>query len=66
MEFDTRHAHIALAVLWKSEKHSGTLTADEHRHLTACDRCGTAMTLCRQSDTLEEAERRYKVFVINS
>jgi hypothetical protein len=30
MEFDSsRHEHIALALLWNSEKHSGSLTPAE-------------------------------------
>lgn len=57
--------HIALANLWNLAKHSVTLTQEEEGHLAACHRCRTAAGLCNQSKTLKEAERRYRVFVIN-
>ena len=68
MEFDSRqaHKHIALALLWRSQSDSQTLTSQEQSHLSGCGRCTGALALCGESKTLEEAERRYKVFVINS
>jgi len=59
------HNHIALALLWDRQKDSTKLTTEEQSHLSGCARCDTALALCNQSKTLEEAERRYKIFVIN-
>ena len=58
--------HIALALLWDSQKDSNKLLPLEHSHLSDCAHCNTALALCNQSKTLEEAERRYRVFVITS
>jgi hypothetical protein len=68
MDFDSReaHEHIALALLWNCQKESKKLTSLEQSHLSDCARCNTGLALCNQSRTLEEAERRHKVFVINS
>ena len=60
------HEHIALVRVWNSRYDSNKLTPLEQRHLAACHRCSTAVAICNQSKTLEEAERRFKVFVINN
>jgi hypothetical protein len=54
--------HIALGLLWDCRKDSHTLPLLEQSHLSGCAHCNTALTLCNQSEALEEAERRYRIF----
>ena len=58
--------HIAPALLWNCRQDSNKLPLLEQSHLSGCAHCNTALTFCNQSETLEEAERRYRIFVINN